>query len=93
MAKAALNSLTHTLARELAPAIRVNAIAPGVILPPNFSDSDAAAESVNKDPLSISCLNYPAKADDIAYATEFLINNTYTTGQVLNVDGGRQLKF
>jgi pteridine reductase len=93
MAKAALNNLTRSLARELAPDIRVNAIAPGAILPPNFSTSDGVNNTTESDPLSISCLNYPGKAEDIAYAAEFLINNTYTNGQVLNVDGGRRLKF
>ncbi len=93
MAKAALNNLTRSLARELAPDIRVNAIAPGAILPPNFSTSGTSYNANDPDPLSISCLNYPGKAEDIAYAAEFLINNTYTSGQVLNVDGGRRLKF
>ncbi len=93
MAKAALNNLTRSLARELAPDIRVNAIAPGAILPPNFSTSESANNINESDPLSISCLNYPGKAEDIAYAAEFLINNTYTSGQILNVDGGRRLKF
>jgi pteridine reductase len=93
MAKAALNNLTRSLARELAPDIRVNAIAPGAILPPNFSTSDTINNASEIDPLSISCLNYPGKAEDIAYAAEFLINNTYTSGQILNVDGGRRLKF
>ncbi len=93
MAKAALNNLTHSLARELAPDIRVNAIAPGAILAPNFSNSASTKNSNEIDPLSISYLNYPGKAEDVAYAVEFLINNTYTNGQVLNVDGGRRLKF
>ncbi|MDG2090573.1 MAG: pteridine reductase [Gammaproteobacteria bacterium] len=93
MAKSALNNLTRSLARELAPEIRVNALAPGVILPPNFSDTDDESETDEREALSISCLDYAGKAEDIAYAAEFLINNTYTTGQVLNVDGGRRLKF
>ena len=93
MAKAALNNLTRSLALELAPEIRVNALAPGVILPPNFSNSRGEAKADELKPLSISCLNYAGKAEDIAYAAVFLINNTYTTGQVLNVDGGRHLKF
>ena len=93
MAKAALNNLTRSLARELAPDIRVNAIAPGAILAPNFSTSDHIKNTSEIEPLSISCLNYPGKAEDVAYAAEFLINNTYTNGQVLNVDGGRRLIF
>jgi len=93
MAKAALNNLTRSLARELAPDVRVNAIAPGAILPPNFSTSGSVNNTIESDPLSISCLNYPGRADDIAYAAEFLIDSTYTSGQVLNVDGGRRLKF
>lgn len=93
MAKAALNNLTRSLARELAPEIRVNALAPGYILAPNLSDSNNETESLDLDPLSISCLNYFGKAEDIAFATEYLIKNTYTSGQVLNVDGGRHLKY
>lgn len=93
MAKAALNNLTRSLARELAPEVRVNALAPGYILPPNLSGSDQQAEINDLDPLSISCLNYFGKVEDIAYATEYLIKNTYTSGQVLNVDGGRHLKY
>lgn len=91
MAKAALNNLTHSLASELAPLIRVNAIAPGFILPPNQSGTEPRPESEDVDPLSISCLNYLGRPEDIAKAASFLINNTYTTGQVLNVDGGRRL--
>ncbi len=93
MAKAALNNLTRSLARELAPEIRVNAIAPGNILPPNYSDLDIKSGSIDINTSSHSCLSYPGKAEDIAYAVAFLIDNTYTTGQVLNVDGGSRLKF
>lgn len=91
MAKAALNNLTRSLARELAPEIRVNAIAPGFILPPNHSGKATSQETEDIDPLSISCLNYLGKAEDIAMTAAFLISNSYTTGQVLNVDGGRRL--
>jgi len=91
MAKAALNNLTRSLASELAPLIRVNAIAPGFILPPNQTGKEPEAEAEDIDPLSISCLNYLGKPEDIAKAAAFLINSTYTTGQVLNVDGGRRL--
>ncbi len=93
MAKAALNNLTHTLAQELAPEVRVNAVAPGAILAPNFSNNDTNNNLDESDPLSISCLNYPGTVEDIANAVLFLISNTYTTGQVLNVDGGRGLKY
>ncbi|MAM71604.1 MAG: pteridine reductase [Gammaproteobacteria bacterium] len=94
MAKAALRNLTLSLARELAPTIRVNAIAPGFILPPNFSASDQSSQTELPDPLSFSCLNYHASVEDIAHAVYFLIDEaTYITGQSINIDGGRKLKF
>ena len=97
MAKASLMTLNKSLARELAPEVRVNAVAPGVILAPNFSDSPTPLESLKSEEpkaapaLPVSCLNYPGKAEDIACAVSFLIKSTYISGQTLHVDGGRRL--
>tara|TARA_R110000772_G_scaffold81245_4_gene172871 strand:+ start:2333 stop:3100 length:768 start_codon:yes stop_codon:yes gene_type:complete len=94
MAKAALTTLSKSLARELAPEVRVNAVAPGVILPPNFSEPQASMENNEQNVSStqtLTCLNYAGKPEDIAYAVNFLIQNTYITGQTLSVDGGKKL--
>ncbi len=94
MAKAALENLSRSLARELAPEVRVNAIAPGFILPPNVSGAKNTKGDLTAEPLSYSCLNYPARTDDIAHAVLFLISEaSYITGQILHVDGGRKLIF
>jgi pteridine reductase len=94
MAKAALENLTRSLARELAPEVRVNGVAPGYILSPNESGSSPEESVPAPDPLSYACLNYSAKSEDIANAVAFLISDaSYVTGQILHVDGGRKLKF
>jgi len=85
-AKAALESLTKSLAKELAPNVRINAIAPGIILWPEDSalDEEKKAEIVNK-----TALGRDGEPDDIASATYLLYKSTYMTGQVLKIDGGR----
>jgi pteridine reductase len=85
-AKGALLALTRALAIELAPAVRVNAVAPGPILWPDdaqFPDLERAAIVAH------TLLGRAGTPDDLADAVEFLINAKYVTGQVLNVDGGR----
>jgi pteridine reductase len=87
-AKAGLVSLTRSLARELGPGIRVNAIAPGPVLWPE-RDLDAAlkAEIIDKTALKRS-----GSPDDIAGAALFLATGApYVTGQIITVDGGRSL--
>lgn len=94
MAKAGLATLTKSLARELAPTIRVNAIAPGDILPPNFTATQTESGEHEPAPLSDlsnGCLNYPGTIADIAFAVSFLIQSTYISGQTLSVDGGKKL--
>ena len=85
-AKAALESLTKSLAKELAPNVRINAIAPGIILWPEDGalDEEKKAEIVNK-----TALGREGEPDDIASATYLLYRSTYMTGQVLKIDGGR----
>ena len=85
-AKAALESLTKSLAKELAPNVRINAIAPGIILWPEDGalDEEKKAEIVNK-----TALGRDGEPDDIASATYLLYKSTYMTGQVLKIDGGR----
>lgn len=86
-AKAGLLGLTRALAIELAPQVRVNAVAPGPILWPDDStfDSDARDRIVDH-----TLLKRAGKPQDIADAVCFLLDGAnYVTGQVINVDGGR----
>lgn len=86
-AKGALLTLTRALAVELAPAVRVNAVAPGPILwPENQVFGDQARRTIIADTL----LGREGAPAEIAGAVQFLLTNaTYITGQVINVDGGR----
>lgn len=87
MAKAALLMMTYSLANELAPHIRVNAIAPGAIeWPSNGISEKDIAHVVAQVPLARK--GEPA---DIAQAIAYLVSANYVTGQVLTVDGGRQV--
>lgn len=88
IAKAGLAAMTRFLARELAPAIRVNGVAPGAILWPEAgASSTEQAEVLSK--IAMQRLGNP---DDIAKAVVFLIEDAgYVTGQIVTVDGGRSL--
>lgn len=87
-AKAGLEKITQTLAKELAPHIRVNAVAPGAILPPpNKTWSKSTEEKI----ASAIPLNKIGKESDIVNAIMFLIKSEYITGQTITVDGGRSL--
>ena len=86
-AKAGLLGLTRALAVELAPEVRVNAVAPGPILWPDgeFLDDDACTGIVEH-----TLLKHVGNPQDIARTVRFLFNDApYITGQVINVDGGR----
>ena len=88
IAKAGLVMLTKSLARELAPEVRVNAIAPGAILWPENDIDDVTKKRI----VSGTVLKRQGSADDIATSVRFLIKEAnYITGQVLAVDGGRTL--
>lgn len=82
--KAGLIGATKALAKELAPRICVNSIAPGVITWP--SDFD---ESEKNRQLSFVPVKRIAELSEVTEAIIFLLRNDYITGQVLNVDGGR----
>ena len=88
-AKAGLLGLTRALAIELAPQVRVNAVAPGPILWPEGETAGfAAAERAQI--VEHTLLKRCGAPQDIARAVRFLLDEaTYVTGQVLNVDGGR----
>jgi pteridine reductase len=87
-AKAGLAMLTRSLARDLAPEIRVNGVAPGAILWPDDGMSDKIKDNIiGKIPLG-----RPGEPDDIAKAILFLVRDApYITGQILAVDGGRSI--
>ena len=89
VAKAGLVGLTRSLARELAPEIRVNAVAPGPILWPD----DASFDELSRQRIiSHTPLRREGTPEDIAKAVHFLIAEaTYVTGETINVDGGRRV--
>ena len=87
-AKAGLEAVTKGLARELAPEIKVNAIAPGAMLEP--PDVTWTEEQKNKVIESIP-LKRMGSEKDIANAVKFLAHSEYITGQIIKVDGGRSL--
>lgn len=86
VSKAALESLTKILARALAPRIRVNAIAPGLVLQSDIVPPAEWERLIGRIPLK-----RPARTDEITSALEFLLNNEYVTGQTIVVDGGYSL--
>lgn len=87
-AKAALAMLTRSLAKDLAPLVRVNGVSPGAILWPE-SDLDEAAKKAILEQVPLERAGDP---DDIAGAVLFLARDaTYVTGQIIAVDGGRSI--
>ena len=89
ISKAGLKMLTKTLAKELAPNIRVNGVSPGSILWPQGLAELSQEEKFNM--LDRIALNKHGSTEDIAEAVLFLANAKYITGEVINIDGGRSL--
>ncbi len=88
IAKAGLVMLTRSLARELGPEVRVNAVAPGAILWPE-TEMD---EGTRREIINATALKRQGDPRDIARAVLFLIRDgDYISGEVLTVDGGRSL--
>ena len=91
ISKAGLLALTKSLAKELAPNIRVNGVSPGAIM---WAVSDENKSSKKKEILSRIALRKSGNPLDIAKAVKFLITDAeYITGQNINVDGGRKLNM
>lgn len=86
VSKAGVESLTRLLARAFAPQIRVNAIAPGLVLPSENVSSEEWEKLVARLPLK-----HAASLDDVAAALEYLLKNVSVTGQTIVVDGGYSL--
>jgi NAD(P)-dependent dehydrogenase (short-subunit alcohol dehydrogenase family) len=84
--KAGLISLCKSLAKELAPRIRVNSLSPGTLLPPD----DASAEEIKKA-ADRSLLGRVGEPKDLVQGMNFLLHNEYITGFDLIIDGGRSL--
>ena len=85
--KAGILHMTRALARVLAPAVRVNAVAPGSVLLPDDWGSEAAERLVKTTPLRR--LGSP---DDVAQAVLYLLEADYVTGHTVVVDGGRHIR-
>lgn len=84
--KAAIDSFTRGLAKELAPKIRVNSIAPGVIVTPfheKFSDAERMENFKEATPLKRN-----GNPEHIAHAVKFLMENDFITGESIDVNGG-----
>ena len=91
VAKAGLVGLTRSLARELGPEVRVNAVAPGPILWPEDGSFDAVGR---QRVISHTLLKRTGEPDDVARAVYYFIAEApYVTGQVLAVDGGRSVNM
>lgn len=86
VSKGALKHLMKTLALELAPEIRVNAVAPGTVMPPPSYDSGAIERLARAIPLA-----RVGSPQDIARAVVFLASSPFVTGHELAVDGGRSV--
>lgn len=87
LSKRMLFSATRMLALELAPKIRVNAVAPGLILPPPGEDDTYLKQKQHTLPLEMH--GHPTH---IAETVIFLISNDFVTGEVIYVDGGRHMR-
>lgn len=85
ISKAGIIMLTRCLAKELAPEVRVNAIAPGTITMPGD------AQELEADFVKLAPLHRSGRPNDIVAAASYLASAGFVTGQVLVVDGGRTL--
>ncbi len=87
LSKRMLYSLTKMMALEFAPQVRVNGVAPGLILPPPGEDEAYLDRLAHTNPMQAR-----GHAGDIVRTIAFLLDSPFVTGQVIYVDGGRHLK-
>lgn len=85
--KAALHNLTLSFASLLAPTVKVNSIAPSLLM---FNESDT--EAYQQKALSKSLLEICPGAEEAVKAVKFILSSSYITGQVIHLNGGRNLK-
>ena len=85
-ARAAVAAVTASLAKEFAPKMTINSIAPGVVDYPNGLTESEKASQVNMIPMGRT-----AQPEEIVSAVMFVLKNNYITGQTLVIDGGRML--
>lgn len=85
ISKAGVIALTRHLAAALAPKIRVNAVAPGFVLPPTDMPRDVADRLIAETPLQRA-----GTPQDVAAAVLYLLDARFVTGEMLHVDGGRR---
>ena len=83
VSKSALETLTRLMAKTYAPSIRVNAIAPGLVLPSENVTPEEWEKLIQRLPLQ-----RPASVEEVVSALEFLLKNESITGQTIGVDGG-----
>ena len=84
--KGAIDSFTRGLARALAPKIRVNAVAPGVINTPllrKFSNPEIMKKNIEETPIKRI-----GESNHVAHTIKFLIENNFITGETIDVNGG-----
>ncbi len=86
ISKSGLETLTRLLAKTLAPGVRVNAVAPGLILAGDDFPAEDWQRLVDRLPMK-----HQGDPDHVAQAVLFLIRSTYITGETLVIDGGYQL--
>jgi pteridine reductase len=87
VSKSGVLYLTRALARVLAPRIRVNAVAPGTVLPPKSMDAGTATRFAATTPLGRN-----GSVEDVVEAVRYLLGAGYVTGQTIVVDGGRRVR-
>lgn len=87
LSKRMLMDLTRMMALEFAPAVQVNAVAPGLILPPEGRDESYLAALADTNPMK----RYGCERD-VTDTVLFLLKSTFITGQVVFVDGGRHIR-
>jgi len=89
ISKTGIKTLTKTLAKELAPDVRVCGVSPGSILwPEQKAELDPHKKQIMLERIALKRQGSPT---DIAEAVLFLANANYITGEVINIDGGRSL--
>ncbi|KPK56852.1 MAG: hypothetical protein AMS21_12325, partial [Gemmatimonas sp. SG8_38_2] len=84
ISKAGVHMMTRVLARALAPEIRVNAVAPGPVLPPDSTDLEERSRMAE-----MTALKRLGSPDDVVSAVLFLVESDYITGETIVVDGGK----